>query len=450
MKNPGVKIPYLRIHHDVPTTTRCVEVRIPNADSFMPVLAGLIAQATKWFNYERDDTHKAAQLAAIWKKAYTETDWTQCMNCEELTACLQPILDDLAQRIENNIISRIDSGFSSSYKPGEVLPETERYKDLAPGYNPGCNEDIICGQVNKALDYGYALIHDALEVMRLQTNELGMAKVISEITGIDELSLDAVVEYALILRDGVELNFEAQVTEAYLDEVRCEIFCRARKKCKLILNDIYSVFLKRFQAYFSTPETFYATLNDLMTYVVEQELDGDIIADTLFLICFGTGMLGSSFFGDAGTKTLETLVALASDEPDNDCAIECVDCEECDVPFGVAIGSGSGPYFPASTTHGGVLCDPSTQRYQRVLLFEFDTPVMTAEIDFEWIGAHDAVIAKFENGSECVPNSADQSGMLVVQSDTPSTFLFVVTGYSEDANAYNDRAATVTAIRACT
>lgn len=99
-KNPGIKIPHLSIvDRPIVGGTRCVMVRIPDDDRYMPVLAGLVAIGNQWFNWERDNAHTGTLLAQQWKNAYLETDWDGCMNCEELTACLQPLFDAIGVQI---------------------------------------------------------------------------------------------------------------------------------------------------------------------------------------------------------------------------------------------------------------------------------------------------------------------------------------------------------------
>lgn len=100
-KNPGIKIPHLSVvDRPIVEGTRCVQVRIPDDDSYMAVLAGLVAIGNQWFNWERDNAHTGALLAQQWRNAYLETEWDACMNCEELTECLQPLFDALEAKID--------------------------------------------------------------------------------------------------------------------------------------------------------------------------------------------------------------------------------------------------------------------------------------------------------------------------------------------------------------
>lgn len=250
----------------------------------------------------------------------TEFNLMNPITCAMLKECLQPLFDETRQQI----VQQLQSGLTSPFVPGEPLPEDELNRDLAGAYNPTCDLEILCAQVIAVNEYLIQLIIDALEIMAQQTGELNLASVIAEITGLDELSIDAMVDYVRLLRDGIALNFEAQITEEYKDEIRCALYCRCMDDCAISVEDIYKVFEKRVLNYFDTPGDIFATLQDLMTYLVQQELDGTIVADALLFLVAGTGKLGTSFFGDIGTKPLEVILAQAADVGENDCGIDCV------------------------------------------------------------------------------------------------------------------------------
>lgn len=57
--------------------TRCIEIRIPNDDSYLAILASLINLLGNELNYEGDDTN-IATIAQTWRDAYVETDWLGC------------------------------------------------------------------------------------------------------------------------------------------------------------------------------------------------------------------------------------------------------------------------------------------------------------------------------------------------------------------------------------
>lgn len=58
--------------------TRCIKIFIPDDDTFLQLLAGLVALANSESNYVQDDIEKAAALAQQWRDAYLQSDWAGC------------------------------------------------------------------------------------------------------------------------------------------------------------------------------------------------------------------------------------------------------------------------------------------------------------------------------------------------------------------------------------
>lgn len=65
-------------NYEVVEGTRCIKVYIPDDDSFIHLLAGLLALAGSEGNYVQADADKAADLAQQWRNAYLQSDWNQC------------------------------------------------------------------------------------------------------------------------------------------------------------------------------------------------------------------------------------------------------------------------------------------------------------------------------------------------------------------------------------
>lgn len=59
--------------------TRCIAIRVPDDDSYLPLLAGLLALPSYAKNYQDPDSDQAQGVADIWRDAYIETDWEGCM-----------------------------------------------------------------------------------------------------------------------------------------------------------------------------------------------------------------------------------------------------------------------------------------------------------------------------------------------------------------------------------
>jgi len=317
-KNPGIKIPYLRIDLPVPTTTRCVEVRIPNDPDFMPVLGGLVKLATQWFNYERDASHTGRSLAAIWQKAYIETDWMQCMNCEEMRECLQPLFDalQLAQRYGDN----------SGVKPGEVPPPEQNETNVAGETNPTCDKDILWAQSTQLVSWMNQLVVDVLEIAESATNDVELLQVLGELPVINEFGAASAAAYIDLILEGINENYTAQFTLEYAEEYACAIMQKCCNDCIITPDRLYDVAWERVQTHFVDLPTSFATIFDLWAYLSDQDIDGTIIADVMFLMGFGGGALANAFFSAVGIKPIQIILALAVNDANDDWLILCPDC----------------------------------------------------------------------------------------------------------------------------
>jgi microcystin-dependent protein len=75
------------------TETRCIEIHIPDDDSFLAVLASLLSLLGNELNYLNDDTALAASHAQQWRNAYVATDW---LGCNEVTIPVGTIIPNVS------------------------------------------------------------------------------------------------------------------------------------------------------------------------------------------------------------------------------------------------------------------------------------------------------------------------------------------------------------------
>lgn len=317
-------MPYFQAdQYTVPEETTCIEIRVPAHPSFLPQLAGLVAIATKAINYEGSDFAHIMAIKTIWMRAYNETDWGQCMNCEELTECITPLLDNLKAEIIQQITY---NQYGTTNPTGLPLPEYELTRNQAGGSNPTCDLDILWAQCTQIIGYGNQLVLDALELAESATNDVELVQVLTSLPVIDELGGDAIAGYIEFLQQGISDNYAAQVTAAYLEQAACALFCLCKGDCEITLERIVLVFKNRVEMHFDTPVGTLGTISDLFAYFVDLDIDSTIIADALLFVVFEGGVLTNQFLGDVGTKALETLLELAVNDANDDWLLLCPDC----------------------------------------------------------------------------------------------------------------------------
>jgi len=323
-KNPGIKIPYFRAEqYPVVEGFRCVEILIPDTIENMALLAGLLKLPGRAFNWTGDD-EKRYELAQIWRNAYDATDWEQCMNCEELQDCIEPLLAAQTALFQAMLDT---SKFGSNVRPGIPMTAEQRNTNLAGTSNPTCDLSITWAQCQQVIEYGDGLIKQGIALAESATNDLEILQVFTALPVIDELGGDAIAGYIETFLEGIADNYIAQASPTYIEQAQCAVFCACKADCNVTAGRIYEVFKRRVLEHFGTdPFTIFVTISDLFQYILDQDIDGDIIADTMMLVIFGGGTLAQAFLGDAGTKPLETLLLLAVNDANDDYLLLCEDC----------------------------------------------------------------------------------------------------------------------------
>lgn len=327
----GIKKPVADLYPD-DVGLRCVELKIPDDDGYLWVLAGFFAVLGNSWSWRgtRSDREARAQL---WQIAYAATEWIQCMDCEQLIECLQPLFDNLRDQIIQDFTFK---QFGTEDPTGVPLSEASRSADQAGSSNPTCDLDILWAQCLQTIEYGIALVTDALELAESATNDIELAQVITALPVLDELGADAIAAYASFLQQGITENYAAQVTSTYIEEAACALFCLAKGDCSITLERVQAVFQSRVETHFDSLFGALATIGDLFLYFIDLDIDGTIIADALHMIIWAGGVLTNQFLGDVGTKTLQTVLQLAVNDASDDHLLLCPDCpNEVSVPANV-------------------------------------------------------------------------------------------------------------------
>lgn len=360
--------------------------------------------------------------------AETEFNLMNPITCAMLQECLQPLFD--AQLAEINGLINM-SKYGDDVQPGEPMTEEERETDLAAGTNPTCDLDILCGQAGNLILYWIQTVLDILENAEAATNTAEFADVITQVTGLDELSADVITGYITFVQESINEGYAAAVTIEYQEAVQCSLWCKSKGDCEITPDDLYDVFRERVETTLGSPLPAFNSLIDLFQFFYGVPMDSTLIPDVMHLIMAGGGVLANVFMGDVGVKPLQILMAMWADEPDNNCSLICV-CPECGIPYEVTkgteiddVGTPAAEEFGVRPTGGGA------DAYFREIIYEFDEPVISAQFVFTWVGAHDGVFAQLGDGT-VVQNTADDTGTLTATHPTGATTLIIVGGYAAE------------------
>lgn len=242
------------------------------------------------------------------------------ITCGMLQECLQPLFDTLRAQVLQDANFR---DWGTDDPTGQPLPESSRTADQAAGSNPTCNLDILWAQCEQSIRYGVALVLDVLQVAEAATNNVELAAIFAQVPVLDELGADAIAGYVAFIQQSIADNYEAQVTETYIQEAACELFCLCIEDCTITLERLQAIFQARVEGYFDSPMGVLSTIGDFFGYFVGNPLAGAIIADAMHLLIWAGGTLTNYFLGDVGTLTLQTVLELAVNDGNSDWTILC-------------------------------------------------------------------------------------------------------------------------------
>lgn len=331
-KTPGIKIPYFNeSQYPLVSDIRCVEIYIPNDPAFLPQLAGLLALATKGFNYARLDYDRAQTLARMWTRAYLATDWGQCMSCEDVADCIET--DAGVQNAITNLMQNQDS-FPPQYPYGTNLPDEALSRDFASGTNPICNLDVLWAQCLAIAVTTNQAIMDVLEKVEVETNVVELATdlfssvplvaTVKNIAGIDGVL--ALINY---FQDSVAEEYAAQYTTTpggVQDTIACALFCACRGDCVVSIDRIVGVLNDRLAVYTSPPSL--AGLQDFIAAIAGVDIDTTFVVDMAFYVAWGAVHVANFLFGGRFDDVLQIVLALAVNDANDDWIILCTDCPE--------------------------------------------------------------------------------------------------------------------------
>lgn len=303
--------------------TRCVQVKIPDDTSFLPVLAGMVAAlGNTWSSIGGVEARR--EWAQMWQRAYAETDWSSCMNCEDLIACLTPLFEAQTANILTLINNQNNFGTST---PGLPLTTEELEENQAGTTNPGCDLDILWAQCLAIVQYTNESIIDTLEKVEAATNTNELAALvdgipiigwIAELFG-SELTTDTLNYF----QEAILESYAAQYTEAVENELACALFCVAMFDCSLSVELVYDMLYGRVSAIVpSNP----AAMIDLLEMLAGIDFDGTNVVDLMFWFCWGGVKLASfTAFQAFIVDNFQLILALAVNDASADWLLLC-DC----------------------------------------------------------------------------------------------------------------------------
>lgn len=210
---------------------------------------------------------------------------------------------------------------------GDIAREAVRGRTEVPvvlNNNPSivesCDRDILFGVATGVFDTLDALCMDILQIFEASTNLIEIAGdfagAIPILGALPEGLLDAVNT----IQESVQENYEAGLTIALRNRVRCALMCAAVVDCELTFADVLGWYREEVGSQ-ALPG-----LVDVLTFFDGMALSGELVVTGLHWLVLESLAFGSSVAGVSPDMFL-ALVAASRNDPDPDHAILCDKCE---------------------------------------------------------------------------------------------------------------------------
>lgn len=255
--------------------------------------------------------------------------WVRSIKYMSICDLIIECINDPESGVADSILSLIGN---SSYELSRSYGQSFNNVSLGDGYNPTCDEDILFGQALQLVEYLDQLNRDFLEIAEVATNRLDLlADVVGDVTGIDESSIDAGIAWIQFIQDSIAENYDAQITQAYLEEIACDIFCRALDvNCAITPTLLYDTFKDRLESDISIDEI----MIEVWLYLTSGTWTGQEIADVMFFAQLALRSMIGKYFEKVAYSDINTRIEIYSNDPNPDWSTLC-DCtvDPCALPI---------------------------------------------------------------------------------------------------------------------
>jgi len=331
-QTPGIKIPFFReSQYPIVEGTRCVEVRIPDAPEFMPVLAGLVKLATRSFNYVRDDREKAWALGNMWKAAYDHTDWEGCMDCEGVQDCIET---NEGTREAIRLLAGATN--PAGQEQGQPLSSERMLEDLAGTTNPGCDDTILKRQCRAAVVKVNRAITDVLEKIEVTSNSAELLDALDNFPLItyvaNAVGVDFVLSMTNYIQQAVTEGYIGQYDEAAEIDLATSLYCQCQEDCVINIDRMYEAFYGRVSDIVTEP---FDDLAQLALLVAGIDVGGTDVVDLMFWFALATTKVANFLFAGTLDRGLDMLIQGSADDAELDFtpAFDCPTAWEHDFDF---------------------------------------------------------------------------------------------------------------------
>jgi len=237
--------------------------------------------------------------------------------CADVVDCIEN--DSDVQNAINNVVSLNSQSESRNYG------QSQEDVILGSGNNPTCDVDVLWGGIDNLIESTNTQNEDILEQFEAFTNIYEFfADVVGNITVIDEASIDAILGWITYIQNNIAENYVAEVTQAYLDELKCDIFCLVKADCALTPQVLFDYFAGRLSGSISFDDL----IETMLEFIVTGTWSGTQIADAFFLSNFMMRAGFGRLLDFVGFNSIDLDTRLGFLNPSNAWELLCDECPE--------------------------------------------------------------------------------------------------------------------------
>ncbi len=202
-----------------PPTTRCIQLQIPDDETWIQNFVGILAQPTYWFNWQRTGDNTGSQCAKVWNELFLGIDWsTMSCCCDNPPAIYRYNDEGVYQRSTDGGATWTDAPEYDYRNTSTVFPPPSALGiDTSRCQNADSAVFIINSEVVQALNDTFA----AAQILAL------IAAVLLALLSAGSLAAFTPLITAIgaaILDVGVAAT-QAAFTTDVLDRLRCRFYC---------------------------------------------------------------------------------------------------------------------------------------------------------------------------------------------------------------------------------
>lgn len=315
-----------------PPTSICFRISIPNSVEHRSAFKGALSELGYAYNWERTvgvESTKDEEAAQLWRdrisEGYYAIDCEAIMSCAEVIECIetdlntrQSVIDlvlaspDILQYITNNIGST-------------GIPIGQTNQNLLGA--SGCDNDKIFAQASFVIQLLHDLTEDIFEAVEVGSNTLEHAQLLASIMGLGTRALvvDTIFEFADMVVENIQEEYEGAFDVGLQDELRCGLFCNVKDACVMTLDDIMAFYRTKLEV--ELPSDTFELIKAVMNFYISGDFPSDAAVYAfhllvLTLIRAGDDVLGINFVDFA------LRIMYAGSEGDNEWETLCEDCVE--------------------------------------------------------------------------------------------------------------------------